>query len=125
MSIILVKPIGLVGIFIGTTISTLVIPFWNQPRIIYKYLFNQSLISYLNRYLAYVLITLIVGLITTNINTALFIDTSFISLIGRGLICVGIINIIYICIFYNTKEFKYILNIFKTKFKVNKNMQIN
>lgn len=125
VSIILVKQIGLVGIFIGTTISTLVIPFWNQPRIIYKYLFNQSLISYLNRYLAYVLITLIVGLITTNINTALFIDTSFISLIGRGLICVGIINIIYICIFYNTKEFKYILNIFKTKFKVNKNMQIN
>ena len=38
---------------------------------------------------------------------------TFISLVARGGICVGIVNIAYICIFRKTSEFKYILNIIK------------
>ncbi|MGL5245569.1 MAG: lipopolysaccharide biosynthesis protein [Sarcina sp.] len=123
-SIILVKYLGLVGIFIGTTISTLSIVFWNQPRIVYKHVFKVPLISYFNKYAIYGGLTLIVGAITTFVcNMTVNIDNfSFISLIVRGMICLIVPNLIYFTVFFKTEEFQYLWqNIFKNslcKFKV-------
>lgn len=112
-SIVLVKHIGLVGIFIGTTISTLSIVFWNVPRLVYKNVFNKSVWIYFIKYLYFIVITLIVGYITTIACNMITLKLEFISLVTKGIICILVPCISYTIIFYKTKEFRYIVEIVK------------
>ena len=64
-SIILAKNYGLVGIFLGTTISTLAIPFWLQPKLVYNNVFNKSVMEYFKKYFIYLLLTIVAGVVTT------------------------------------------------------------
>lgn len=109
-SIVLMKSLGLVGVFIGTTLSTLLIPFWNQPRILYKELFKKSVWIYFKRYIFYLIITLGVGTLTSSICNLLISEYSFLSLVSRGIICVLVINLIFLIVFFRTSEFKYLFN---------------
>lgn len=113
VSIILAKNFGLVGVFMGTTISTVTIQLWNQPRIVYKHVFNVSLKEYFKKYIFYAMLTVIVGAITTSICNLIYISSPWMSLIIKGIICVLIPNIIYIFIFYKTDEFTYLWNMIK------------
>lgn len=113
ISIILMKRFGMIGVFIGTTISTLIVPFWNQPRILFKYGFEVSVWEYFRKYLYYVVLTVLVGVLTTSICNLVVVSNLFLSLVIKGLICVGVINLCYIVIFFRTEEFKYLLNIIK------------
>lgn len=112
-SIVLVKYFGLAGIFIGTTISTILFPLWIQSKLVYNNLFEKSVIQYFKKYIVYISITIITGIITTKICDSLIVEISFIKLVLKGLICIIMPNLIYITIFFRTEEFKYILNIFK------------
>lgn len=113
-SIILVKYFGLAGIFMGTTISTISIPIWTQSKLVYNKVFDKSVLEYFKKYIYYVVLTLITGYITTFACDTLVLGSTFISLVAKGLICVVVVNLVYILIFYKTDEFKYILNIIKT-----------
>lgn len=107
ISIILVKTIGLAGIFLGTTISTLSTVFWNVPRLVYKNVFQVSLILYFTKYIYYFGITLFTCVITTYFSNLIEGENIF-SLIKKGLICLTIPNLIYLIIFYKSKEVTYI-----------------
>ena len=110
-SIILVNYFGLAGIFIGTTISTITMPLWIQAKLVYNNIFNKSVKKYFEKYVIYLIITILVGSLTTYI-CSLISFNGFISLIVKGVICMVIPNIIYLIIFYRTKELQQILNIF-------------
>lgn len=115
-SIILVKYLGLVGIFLGTTISTLSTVFWNVPRLTYRYVFNKPVIKYFTTYFLYLVLTLITGVITTGL-CRIFADIGgFAGLILKGIICLILPNVIYTLLFFNTKEFQYLFNIAKKMF---------
>ena len=110
-SIILVKYFGLVGIFIGTTISTICCPLWNQPRLVYKKLFKKPLSQYFKSYIVYAIVTIVIGVVTTLTCSMVQINNPFLSLIIKGIICVVVINCSYLIIFSKTKEMKYIYSI--------------
>ncbi|MBK5434072.1 lipopolysaccharide biosynthesis protein, partial [Bacillus sp. TH25] len=112
LSIVLVKIFGLVGIFIGTAISTIATVLWIQPYIVYKNLFKKSVLNYFTTYVFYVFLTVVTGFITTSICNYFIEGGTFISLIGKGVICLLVPNVIYILVFYKSIEFKYIRNIF-------------
>ena len=112
-SIILVKYFGLAGVFMGTTISTILIPLWTQSKLVYNKLFEKSVKEYFKKYFYYLILTLIVGSLTTICCNILVKETKFIDLVFKGIICVLIPNIIYIILFYKTNEFKYILGIIR------------
>ena len=114
VSIVLGKHIGLVGIFIGTTISTILLPFWIQSKLVYNKVFNESVIEYLKKYIFYVILTISVGFIINTICNDFITGVGFVNLIKKGIICTTIPNMIYIAIFYKTDEFKYIYNIIKS-----------
>lgn len=111
-SLFLVQKIGLVGIFIGTTISTLATVFWTQPRIVYKHVFNKPVRLYFFRYGIYTLLTLGICVLTTNICNFLVTGNNFMSLVVRGIICLIVPNTIYVYIFYKSEEFQYIKHAF-------------
>ncbi len=112
VSIVLVKYFGLAGIFMGTTISTISIPLWTQSKLVYNKVFDKSVLEYFKRYIFYIIIALMTGIVTTY-TCGLVSGDGFISLIQKGLVCAISVNLIYILVFYKTDEFKYILNIVK------------
>lgn len=60
ISIILVRFIGLLGVLLGTAISTISVVLWVEPRIVYKYGFKVPVINYFKKYLIYLLLTVVV-----------------------------------------------------------------
>ncbi|TCN22204.1 lipopolysaccharide biosynthesis protein [Mesobacillus foraminis] len=120
-SLILFKYYGLAGIFMGTTVSTLLTVFWTQPVIVYKNVFKIPFTRYFIKYGTYSMIMVLVCMITTLACNNLISGGNFLSLIGRGLICLIIPFIFYFVLFYRSEEFKYILNIINsvlTKFRI-------
>lgn len=123
-SLILVEFFGLAGIFIGTTISTLVTVFWTQPCIVYKNVFNKSVKQYFIKYSFFTMLTIITCLITSNICSIFSNGHNFISLVTRGLVCLIIPNLIYVAIFYKSEEFKYMKNVLNNVLSVFKKKKI-
>ncbi|PGA19857.1 lipopolysaccharide biosynthesis protein [Priestia aryabhattai] len=124
-SLILIKYFGLIGIFMGTAISTLSTVFWTQPVIVYQNVFNKPVWLYFKKYSLYAILTVITCLLTTMICNTLVIGHNFISLLLKGIVCLIVPNSIYVVLFFKTKEFKYILNVLKSNvFKLKKSKQI-
>ena len=77
----------------------------------------------------YIFITLIVGGISTILCNTLVQFDGFFSLVLKGLICVIVTNLIYILLFYKTKELQYIksiiVNIIGNKFKNNSSNKVD
>lgn len=113
-SLILVQYFGLAGIFMGTTISTIAIPLWTQSKLVYNQVFKKSVIVYFKIYLLYAVVAISIGTITTWLCSLVTIESLFLSLIVKGFICVVVVNILLITIFYRTTEFQYLLNLGKT-----------
>lgn len=110
-SLLLVKSIGLPGIFIGTTISTITTVFWTQPYIVYKNVFQKPVRLYFLKYGFYSMLTVVTCFITTNICNYFVEGNGLLALIIKGTISVVVPNLIYIAIFYKSKEFQYIMNV--------------
>ncbi|MBO4245340.1 MAG: hypothetical protein J5892_01215 [Bacilli bacterium] len=104
-SIILLKIFGLIGVFMGTFISHLVVWFYSYPVFIYHKLFNRSIKKYygevllnLGVFLIVIGITYLINLYTINIITTIII--SFL-----------IPNLLLIIIYNRSSEFKYYLQL--------------
>lgn len=112
-SIILVRIFGLAGIFMGTTISTICLPFWIQAKLVYRNVFNKSVIEYFKKYFFYIILTLIAGGVTTLATSCIKQFTGFEELVIKGLICCVIPNFVFILVFYKTEEFRYLIDVIK------------
>ena len=110
-SIILVKYFGLIGIFLGTIISTLTTSLWIEPYVLYKNYFKISLKDYFVRLFKYLGVTiisyLIVYILCNLINISAIVD-----LILKLIICIVVPIILYVICFRKTNEFKSITSIF-------------
>lgn len=107
-SLIFIKLFGLVGVFMGTTLSTIATVLWTQPFIVYKNLFKKSVIEYFVKYSYYAALTFLGCIVASYICNQFVSNISFISLIIRGLISLIVPNLIFIIIFFKSKEFGYI-----------------
>ncbi|UOY92706.1 hypothetical protein MUG87_00715 [Ectobacillus sp. JY-23] len=110
VSIILVKEIGLIGVFMGTLISALVVPFWLTPYLVYKHVFRMSVTLHFIKYTFYGIIGSIAFILTGWSST--FIEVGgWGGLTLRIIVCICIPNTLYFIIFRNTKEFQYLQGI--------------
>lgn len=107
ISIILLKLIGLPGIFIGTIISSLVVWLYSYPRFIYIGLLGRNIFEYIKDIILHILLFIVIAIITYLIN--MFSNNFIISMI----ICILIPNIILLVIYYKTDEFKYYFELIK------------
>lgn len=120
VSVILVKPLGIAGVIIGTIVSRLLTIAWLDPYVIYKYGFKSNVIEYYKRYIYYLLIFMISGGLIYYLFS--FINTTnifmwIISAIGSFIIY----NLIIYILFRKTDEFNYFydkgINIINKKLK--------
>lgn len=105
ISIILLNKFGIIGVFLGTLISTVTTSVWVDPYILYKYGFNKSIALYFIRYIKYILVTAIGGIIT-QLCVIMINYNGFIGLLIKGIICLIIPNIIFCIFFFYDKQFK-------------------
>jgi len=106
VSIILVRKIGLAGVFMGTLVSSIAAPNWYRPIVVYKYIFDDSVINYFKELFFYLFVFIINIIITNEIKTLFFSEVNLINFIFNMLMCTIIPNLIIIIIFHKTNEFK-------------------
>lgn len=109
-SILLVQKMGIAGVFIGTLVSALAVPFWTTPYLVYKKVFKKPVRHYFIQYTFFTLIGLGTYLLT-NFICSFIPAENLINLVLRALICLTIPNLVYFGIFYKTDEFKYLIGI--------------
>ena len=104
-SIMLIKLIGVAGIFVGTIISTLVAPFWVEPRVLYKYYFKKSVKSYFVKYMLYFLVTCFAGCLTYFLCWLLPVYGFGWFVLKCAICCVVPLTVFVLC-YFKTKDFK-------------------
>ncbi|OMF35939.1 hypothetical protein BK133_09615 [Paenibacillus sp. FSL H8-0548] len=110
LSLVLVQYIGIAGIFIGTLVSALLVPFWYTPLLVYRKVFNQPVRHYYYHYALYTTLGIAAGGIVGYVIH--FLPSSTIAwLFLKGIICLFIVNVFYIIVFHRTEQFKYLYNI--------------
>lgn len=113
VSLILVRHIGILGVFIGTLTSNFTVIFWTKPYVVYKYVFRRRLSEYFYMYFKYILIATIPLCITNYLVSNIKYNYMYSSFLLNCIINIIIINLIYVIIFFRNKEFKYFMSILK------------
>lgn len=101
VSIVLAKSIGLLGVFIGTIMSTLFV-MCIKPIIIYKYIFESNVINYYIDFLKKALLTIFCALLSNRTISFFKIQSPILYFLISGLSCVAI-SLFIICIVYCKK----------------------
>lgn len=114
-SIILVRKMGLIGIFIGTLISNLSVIFWIKPKIVFNNIFHKSFFEYLAYYLRYICYSIVPFILTRISFKFISSDNSIINFLIRVILSIIIINLTYVVMFYKKTEFKYYKNLILKK----------
>lgn len=115
-SVVLVRKFGIVGVFIGTTITRVFTNAWFDPYIVFKHGFKLPVKGYYILYLKFLAIFIGSSSLVMVIVNKFFIFNSILNVIGIGITSIVIPNIIFFIIFRKTKEFQYLFNILKKIF---------
>jgi O-antigen/teichoic acid export membrane protein len=124
ISLILVQYMGITGVLIGTFISTISTSLWIEPYVLYKYGFNQSLSHYFKCFTQYSIITIASAALSyymCNLLTGL----NLLTLISKFVLCIIITSFLYYITFLQTQEFKELINIVGSIFKMKTRTQEN
>lgn len=114
--------LGIAGVLLGTFTSNLLTNFWYEPYIIYNKKFKLSTYLYFKDFFKYTIATIVAGVISYFICEINRLSNTFIGICINFSIILITVNLIYILIFYNTKEFNYFYNlIFKVLKRIKKN----
>lgn len=105
-SIILVKYMGVAGVFMGTIIGSLFTADWYRPIIIYRHVFHAPLRWYYMRYLLYVVMGFV--LMATGYLVTSLISTHYplLTFLMKGVLAAGIPIVGNTLLFWKTKEFR-------------------
>lgn len=107
MSILLVMKLGIIGVFLGTFISSITTCIWIEPYVLYKYCFKKDVYQYFSDYLKKMILTISLGTLVYLICT--FISGNiYLVFFTKLLICLLIPNVVFFLIYRKTDEFKYL-----------------
>lgn len=111
LSIVLIKMIGLAGVFIATFISNYTLEFWIKPKIVYRDIFKRNVFEYFIRYFKFFAIFLVMFAL----NRFLFSSIAQIATIPMFILnCFlnGVLTLtVYIILFRKYREFNYLKSI--------------
>lgn len=106
VSIVLVKPLGIVGIFIGTFASTMLTCFWVEPYLLFRYVFERPLRGYFLQYAGSTLLTVVAGGLTWHI-CSLLPETGLLCFAAKTMLCCILPNLFFCLVLLRTKELRY------------------
>lgn len=104
VSVVLAKRWGVTGILMGTLISSAALPFWIEPRGLYRYGLKQPCRVYFLRYLLQLLVTVAAGVLTGLL--CRLIGEGVLGFLGKGMVCLVVPNGVYFGVYVRTEEFR-------------------
>lgn len=115
LDLLFVRFLGIDGVLLATIISTVTTILWIEPFVLYKHYFNKNPLKYFARYGVYLILIAVVGAAAYGI--CYFIPSGNIGwFILKFAVCLILPNLLFICIVWKTKEFKYLLSVAKGLF---------
>lgn len=111
-SVMLVKIFGLIGVFIGTIISTFVLFFYSYPKFVYKPLFERTYVQYIKDYIPYLISTILSVIVTYLIISWIQVTNPILQIVVNVILVCMIPNMIHLLLFYKTEQFKYYKELF-------------
>lgn len=111
-SIFLAIKFGILGVFLGTLISSITTCVWIEPFVLYKYGFKMKFIQYCKDYLKQLTIVIIMGIMLLLLQIMFGNYSIILRFVINFIICVFGINIVFWFIFKNTEEFIYFKDMF-------------
>lgn len=114
VSLVLVKIIGLPGVFLGTIITILVVDLPIEPYLAFKYVLKGGIAKYYIKYVIYLLVTAIMfGITYFACSLVPVFGKGVITFIIKGIVAVIVTNLIIIVTMFRTQEFKYTISLLK------------
>lgn len=107
VSLILGYYYGVVGIFLGTMISTITTSLWVEPYMLFKHRLQAPVRFYFLKYVWYVVVTAVAWFITDKV-CGLVIGSPLLQCIIRLLICLAIPNILFLLMYCRCKEYVFV-----------------
>lgn len=106
ISVLLVKPLGILGVLLGTLISILLTQLWYEPMVLYRVVFKKSVISYYLTILLYFGITVLSFILVSLAVSFLSFSSILMNFVIRIILCIIVPNCLIILFFKKTSEFK-------------------
>lgn len=106
---------GILGVLLGTLISTMTTSFWVEPYVLYKYGFKRRVYSYFIKYFVYFAVTAVSTALCLLICSYVKVENSVVSLIIKGLICLAVTGALFLIAYFRTPAFKTMFGIFQKK----------
>lgn len=114
VSIVGAVHMGLAGVFLGTVVSSISVPCWYRPLVVYKYAFRKPVGEYFVHYFRYLLVVMINLLLVMSINRY-GIDSlacnPYLSFLLKMAVCAVVPNVLIVALFWRTDEFRYLMGI--------------
>lgn len=111
-SILLARSYGILGILLGTFISTMTTCFWIEPCVLYKYGFMSSVRPYFVDYLINTLVTMIAGFATWRV-CELFPAEGLLAFLAKAAVCAVLPNIAFLLVYIKRPELKHYYTLIK------------
>ncbi len=106
ISIILVRPLGILGVILGTILSRYLVTWWFDGMLVCRNVFEESPARYYFVYLKYLITIIINGIITYFVVDFVRIPSIF-GLVVKVMICLILPNLLFLICFYKTPSFYY------------------
>jgi len=100
--------LGVLGILLGTVVSTLTTATWIEPYVLYKNGLKNPVIDYFKKYIKRFILTILIGGVTWFF-CSLVLENPLPGFLIKMIICTIIPNVILIVIYHRTSEFKFVL----------------
>lgn len=108
-SIILAKRLGILGVLLGTFLSTVLVPFWVEPLVLYRKGLDKSVVHYFARYGFYLTVTVAAGFLT-GLCCRLTPDT-FAGFVLKAGLCAVIPNVVFLLVYSRMPEMQYMKSV--------------
>ncbi len=112
ISIILAKEIGVVGVYIGTLVSSFVPYIW-CPIVVYRYVFKDKCGAYFFRQITRLLCVGIYGTGMYYLFRLISFDNLFLNFLFRAVLCILVPNAFILVFYRKTEQFAYVVEILK------------
>lgn len=113
ISLVLGWFMGLPGIYIGTVISGLIANI-AKPIIVYRHMYQMSAKWYFIKFIIYLSVTVIISVVLRWILSPIIVQLTWVRFFIMAVLCTIFVNLIFLLIFFRTKEFQGILRRLKS-----------
>lgn len=112
-SIILIRFLGLKGVFLGTIISSSVLWFYSYPKFVYKKIFDGRYSNYIKTLLSHLFLFIIIIVFTYFLLNLFLFNSLIIKFIYNCFVCLVVPNVFIYIIYHKSPSFSFIYDIIK------------